>query len=512
MSNVNTITATAYLGRDRKEDELKKHLQSLMIHSDEHKQVQLKLEKLQESNRGITYDSENKRMLDPLQFARYFLMRCIMFCIGTNVFYSYNRTEHCYQVVTTRTIKKVARLILDEVDTKLYNLLFGDRAYKAIDETIVERTELSATPGVIVFKNGTLYTNLSSKKPMEFVPKFSPKNIVFHTMPYDYVPDAKCPKFQKFLKECLQGDKDLIALLRDCCSNIFAFGESYIHHIVFIWGVGRNGKSVLVDTLEYVFPEMCSHTHLSTLSEKFGTSELVGKVLNISPESETEIKNTEILKVISAGSTTTAEFKFQDRFSVRITTKLFVATNSFPYTTDNSKGWKDRLTIIPFNQVFEAMPADGNKKEGKLYQNPHLLEELKAEREGIAAWLLEGLEELKQRGWILTPCKKANTLKQKVLLDSQPVLLFFYSCIETCSPDERIRTRTAEIHRNFKAWAEHNEVEINRFHDSRAFHKEFRRILELQGCSPKPREIRGTQHYINIKMHTHFLRRVCYKG
>jgi putative DNA primase/helicase len=464
----------------------------------EYQQLKQELQELQEENRGIYKDENDCIKIDYLDFSDYFQKRCKMFCVGESTYYAYSKKTHCYEICQVRTLKKIARKILGEANPDLYNTMTGARILTALSEDVDEVRELSATPGVVVFQNGTLKLNLDSDKKMEFVPRFSPKNIVFQSLPYDYNPDAECPKFQNFLRECTKDDEDLIALLRDCCANIFAFGETYVHQIVFIWGIGRNGKSVLCDVLNYLFPEMVSHEHLSTLTERFGTSGLVDKVLNISPEADAKIKNTEIIKEISAGSTTMAEFKYKDIFPVRITAKLFVATNSFPYTEDSSKGWMDRLTIIPFEQVFEVNPPDGKKKEGVCYQNPYLLDELKEEREGIAAWLLEGLQDLKERNWSLTYSERAEVLKQKVLMESQPVLLFFRSCVK--KSEEETRIKTSEMHASFKQWAQKNEIDMRGFYDSKAFHKDFRRILDLSGCDSRPREVKGNLHYANIKL------------
>lgn len=504
-----TINPKDYIRRDMEEYKLAKKIDEYDTKGIKNPKLENDLSSLMEEHRGIIYNKDDMS-IDYFTFTRYMLKRCTMFCISKNTYYAYNKKLHYYQIINENTIKKIIHVIFDEYNKELYELYYGRNIYEAFKETIPETNELSVTSGVIVFANGTLYTNINSHKPMEFTNKFSSKNVVLSAMPYNYDPEAQCPKFQQFLKECLKGDESLKKLLRDCCSNIFAFGEAYIHHIVFLYGTGRNGKSVFLDIIKYLFPGICSHARLDNIAKQFGTSKLVGKVLNISSETGLKISSTETIKEITAGSPTEAEFKHKDSFPIRITTKLFASTNSLPYTLDNSKGWEERLTIIPFEEHFEQLPENGIKKKGILYQNPYMLEELQEEREGIAAWLLEGLEELKQRDWKLSSCERSYKYKQMVIMEQQPVRLFFNSCIEKCSQKDKACTKTSEIHRAFNSWTGHNDIKQFIFNNSRDFHKEFRRVLEINGCSPAPKEIHGYQYYTGIVLKKDYRKFVCY--
>lgn len=491
------ICATDYLLEDAAERRLIEAVERCDKDGEIDQKLLKKLKILQEKNRGIYVGRDGRKGMKYLKFAKYFFRRCAIFCVGANTFYAYSHIRHCYEVVQERTLHKLFSLIVQEWDENFYSVSVGNSIFQAVSEEVEEYVRISETPGIIVFRNGTLYLHLKSEEKMEFRTDFSKEDIVFHSLPYNYNPDADCPCFKDFLAEIMCGDTDLTALLRDCCANIFAFGEVYVHHLVFLWGNGRNGKSVLCDLLAYLVPDMVSTVRLSKLSDRFGLSELEGKVANISQEAGAEIRDTEAVKEISAGSTTSIERKFQDSFSARITAKLFVATNEFPRTKDTSKGWADRLTIIPFEQTFEVMPADGQKVAGKLYQNPYLLDELKKEREGIAAWLLSGLQDLKERRWVLTHSKRAGELKQRVLMESQPVLWFFRCCMRVKKDGQ---CRTSKTHAAFKNWAEQNGVCMLKFSCSKEFHAELRRILEMEGLEARPREVRGYQYYKGVML------------
>lgn len=222
--------------------------------------------------------------------------------------------------------------------------------------------------------------------------------------------------------------------------------------------VFTNGKSVLLELLNFLFPELVSHTPLAKCNQRFGTAELMNKVLNISSEERAEICHTEEIKAISAGDTVSVEQKFKDRVSVRITAKLLVATNNLPVFTDRSKGWEERFVIIPFQKtyVFSDDPEIQVKGERP---NPMLIKELEAECEGIAYLLLERLQSMKNRGWELTKSKKA----------------------------------------------EKQEIDVLKFSGKRAFREEFIRILEYYGCNTKIVENNSREHYKNIKVKKSFV-------
>lgn len=498
----NIVIPEDYVLADTRERKLLKSLEQIQEEDDpyEYQAAEEEYLSILEKHRGIYYD-DDKKDVDYNVFSQYFLKRCKVFSVGEKPFYAYSKATHCYEEVSERTIKKMARCILGEVDTDFY-FGVGREIFKNVQAAMEERRSRLATPGIIVFRNGTLHLNLDSDQPMMFEKKFSSKNVVFHSLPYDYNPEATCPKFQAFLRQCMKGDEELVSLLRDCCANIFSFGEAYVQHLVFFYGIGRNGKSVLCRLLEYLFPEMVSNVALSRMTQRFGNASMEDAVLNISEEAEKELKDTSLIKEMSAGSTVSVERKGKDITSARMTVKLFVTTNSFPKVSDKSKGWEDRLTIIPFDQIFEVAPADGQRKEGVLYQNPHMLDELKEEREGIAAWLLEGLEALKERGWVLSDCKRAKELKLRILLQAQPVRLFFRSCIKV-AVGQKIRTR--ELHCAFISWAREHDVDMEDTLSSRSFQESIRNILRENKLDGIPRKIQGNQYYVDIRLKDKYL-------
>jgi hypothetical protein len=54
-------------------------------------------------------------------------------------------------------------------------------------------------------------------------------------------------------------------------------------------------------------------------------------------------------------------------------------------------------------------------------------------------------------------------------------------------------------------------LSMHRFHSKTAFHKELRRVLHINGCDAKPREIKGYQYYLDISLKSNYLNNVKYQ-
>jgi putative DNA primase/helicase len=99
------------------------------------------------------------------------------------------------------------------------------------------------------------------------------------------------------------------------------------------------------------------------------------------------MKNTDMLKRLSAGDSIDAEFKGRDAFSFDNRAKIITACNEIPECKDTTDGWLERQYILPFLEKFRRTKRD----------NTHLREQLvsnKKEMEGLLLWSLQGLKRL----------------------------------------------------------------------------------------------------------------------
>jgi putative DNA primase/helicase len=133
-------------------------------------------------------------------------------------------------------------------------------------------------------------------------------------------------------------------------------------------GNGSNGKSLFLEMMrELIGEDNCSSLALEDLGDKFRSSEIVGKMLNIGDDSgHGLLENTAIFKKLVTGDNMTFERKRQDPFKYSNTAKLIFAANSLPPTTDKSDGFFRRCIIIPFDGVFR--PGEANYDPALIYK------------------------------------------------------------------------------------------------------------------------------------------------
>ena len=102
----------------------------------------------------------------------------------------------------------------------------------------------------------------------------------------EYDPNAKCPRWDAFVKEIFMGDESRIMLLQEvfgaCISN------ARTQKAAIFYGSGANGKSVAASTLETLCGSgNVAHLSLDKFQSQFGLQSLIGKKLNVAAELET---------------------------------------------------------------------------------------------------------------------------------------------------------------------------------------------------------------------------------
>ena len=248
-------------------------------------------------------------------------------------------------------------------------------------ENTVDRDEIQPPKHLINVNNG-----IYNLKTEELEPHDS-KYYFLYKIPIDYKPNAKMPKITEYFNSTLK--KEYI----DLSQEIFGYCLYYdypIHGIFYLYGTGGNGKGVWIHLLSNMLGRgnVVSKEISSLMNNRFASSSLYGKLANICGEMSAGVmKNTDMLKRLSAGDAVDAEFKGRDAFSFDNMAKIVTACNELPPCDDTTDGWFQRQYILPFLKLFRRTPED----------NTHLKEQLtknKGEMEGLLLWSLQGLKRL----------------------------------------------------------------------------------------------------------------------
>ena len=265
-----------------------------------------------------------------------------------------------------------------------------------------EREDFNRFKGEIPILNGLL--NLETMQ----LEDFDPEKIFTFKVNTKFDSRKDCPKFKAALKQILP-KADERALIQEFSGYTLLPAFPYHDFMIFIGG-GRNGKGVIIRTLEGILGK----TNVSNIrlehfgsGHKFIVANLYGKLMNVCSEPSTRKPfKTEMLKQITGQDTISGSIKFiQNLLGFVPFAKFFVQANKLPQVDDITLSFWDRVNIIGFTQTFTA--EKGNRipdiERGWLDDED--------ERSGILNWMIEGLARLKENnGFTQTESKEEQIL------------------------------------------------------------------------------------------------------
>lgn len=209
-------------------------------------------------------------------------------------------------------------------------------------------------------------------------------------MPVAFDPEAKCPRFDAFLKQ-IQPNIEMRGFLQRW------FGLSMsgldVQKLAFFHGGGANGKSVLVDTMARIFGDYAATAKIESLTgkkKKSGSDSqpdlipLIGaRFVRTSEPEEGERLQEGLVKALTGGEPMMIRDLFSGMITFQPIFKLTVSGNHLPDIRGGDDGIWRRLMLVQF-PVQIAVEKRIPKKQ--------LDEILWAERSGILNWLVDGLK------------------------------------------------------------------------------------------------------------------------
>ena len=262
------------------------------------------------------------------------------------------------------------------------------------ERTAIAITELDQNRRLIGVKNGVI--ELGRDGVILFRHQ-TPDDLVTKSMNVTYDVSAACPIFENFLNMVMQGDVDMIHYFQVWLGYCLT-GEVNESIINFLYGSGKNGKSVFTDTIISLFGDYAIKINSETfMKNKMGVTnsaamsdlaQMHGARLVISDEVPTDASfNTKVIKSIVGESTVTAKFLYQNTFNYQSTAKILLYGNDKVYGDHADDGFWRRMKLIEFGYIVPDEKV-----------NKNLLSDLRNEFAGILNWALVGYTE-----WELNP-------------------------------------------------------------------------------------------------------------
>lgn len=267
-------------------------------------------------------------------------------------------------------------------------------------------------------------------------------------LPVVYDPQAKCPRFDQFLKEVFEGTPDSHERGRLVLEflGLSLTATTEFEKALMLVGSGGNGKSVLVRVLESMAGSRNrSAVQLKQLENRFQRAHLDGKIVNIMTElSEgAELPDAEVKAIIS-GEPITAEHKLRPPFEFFPIAKLWLLTNHLPGSRDLSDGLFRRFSILTFPNRFDDKPT----------RDTSLSEKLAAESSGILNYCLQALAGVYERGALTEP-KSSREAVDAWRRDTDQVAAFIDEAM-ILEPGASISSK--EAYESYQGWAKESGI------------------------------------------------------
>ncbi len=313
--------------------------------------------------------------------------------------------------------------------------------------------------------------------------QYAPRPTDYLTKIAPVAPGGDCPLWRDFLARVTDCDDDLQAYLARVC-GYWLTGHTHEHALFFLYGLGANGKSVFIETIQGVMGDYCTtapvETFMAARGERHPTelAALHGARLVVAPETESGRHwNESRIKQLTGGDTITARFIRQDFFTFKPTFKLCIVGNHKPSLRTVDEAIRRRIHLIPF---AVTIPKDE--------RDPELSEKLKAEWPGILAWAVQGCLEWRKKG--LSPPQAVREATEEYLAAEDSFAAWLEEC--TTPADDWQTETSADLFASWKTWAEKAGEQIG----SR---KRFADMLQARGY-PTKKGSGGVRNFEGIRL------------
>lgn len=430
--------------------------------------------------RGLPFIAEGK----PTVIARDFIAQCMPHLIrASDEFLEYH--ENAYRSLTKATVRSAVQgWMASGVNAETGETCYPNKT--DLDNVMdmlageVHRNEYEAKPptwfdyweGIdpeptmcIAARNGILDVATDSLMPL--TPRFFTRN----GLTFDYDPNAPEPEhwlnFLESIWPLPEGQPNHDAL-QEIMGHLLT-GDSKYQKVFMLVGPPRAGKG----TITRVITAMCGEGNVAEqsahdLGENFGMANLVGKQVLIVPDlrldrSSKTGKIMELLLNISGGDRVGVNRKFKDMETMRLNTRVVIATNKELMLPDQSGAFNARLVPLVFHKSFVGR------------EDRELDDKLAPELPSIMNWALAGLKRLEGRrdefgrhtGFTPTPDGKESL--QEIARHSAPIKAFLEEWCELSGELVASKTHLFDV---FEAWCEEHDIRTRYF--SETFAKDLR--------------------------------------
>lgn len=264
----------------------------------------------------------------------------------------------------------------------------------------------------------------------------------------DYSEKMQPAVWLDFLNDIFARDKAVIRYIQKALG--YSLTGSTREQVMFIlFGKGRNGKSIFVETIAEILGDYSNNMQAKSLMVKKNDNVNTdiarlskARFVTSSEPNEGFRFDEGLIKQITGGDKVTARFLYAEEFEYTPKFKIWVSTNHKPIIRGTDDGIWRRLVLIPFDVQIPEEKVDKDLKYKLLREAPAILNWM---AEGAYMWMREGLE--------LPEKLKASSKAYRTEMD---VIEQFIE--DECKRVDDGRVKANELYSVYKNWANENNA------------------------------------------------------
>jgi putative DNA primase/helicase len=270
----------------------------------------------------------------------------------------------------------------------------------------------------------------------------TPRLLTHTALDYDFASDAPEPtRWLALMRELWPGDPESIAALQEWMGYLLT-PDTRQQKILMLIGPPRSGKGTIARVIETLVGRAnVAGPTLASLAGTFGLAPLLGKSVAIVADARLSSRIDQCVIVerllsISGEDTLTADRKYREPVTAKISARLMMLSNELPRLAEASGALANRMIVLRLTESYLGR------------EDTALTATLRDEMPGILLWAIAGWQRLRERGRFAAPASGRELSAEMADLCS-PVGMYLR---ERCLIGPQYRVAVDDMYAGWRDW------------------------------------------------------------